>query len=234
MTFRITGRSHRSAASACLSLAVLATIAVPAGAAADTPEPVNVVAVVESGDGLEVIEFASTDPEGLVDLLDGVDTVVAVEPDGEWMPTQGTDTYRHLQTNLTQINAQPGRSAGGVIVAVLDSGVAAHADLPAMAPGYNAVDNNTNLTPTTDHGTNVAGSHHGHHGQRHRPGRRGRGHHDHAGHRVRRHQLLLRRRRRGHRVGHRQRRGGDQPLARRRVLVGRRGGCCRTRRRTTW
>ncbi len=119
----------------------------------------SVVAVVTTTDGVSVLELDSPDPEALSDALGRIDGVVAAEPDGAFVPmASGTDPYSPFQTHLAAIRAQPDRSANGIIVAVLDSGVNPHPDLPPMVAGYNTVDENTNVAAATDHGTMVAGS----------------------------------------------------------------------------
>ncbi len=130
-----------------------------ADAEATETERRSVVAVVTTVDGVSVLELESPDPEALSQALLAIDGVVAAEPDGSFVPTgSGTDPYTQFQTHLAAINARPDRSANGTIVAILDSGVSPHPDLPPMAPGYNTVDENTNASAATDHGTMVAGS----------------------------------------------------------------------------
>ncbi len=118
----------------------------------------NVVAMVNTVDGPQVLELDSPTPELLSEALFALDGVIAAEVDGASYLTGTGAPYGHLQTHLSSIRHQPGRSANGAVVAVLDSGVEAHPDLPPMTGGYNTVDENTNTTAVTEHGTMVAGS----------------------------------------------------------------------------
>ena len=70
--------------------------------------------------------------------------------------------YSAMLLSLTILNAQAGwdiiSGGSGPIVAVVDSGVASHPDLPPLLPGYSAV---SGLSPNNDisgHGTGVAGT----------------------------------------------------------------------------
>jgi subtilisin family serine protease len=118
-----------------------------------------VAAVVVTGEGLDVVELDSDQPDVLADALEQIDGVIAAEPDGSWHTVgDGSGSYTSLQHNLAPIDAVPERSAGGTIVAVIDSGVFAHPDLPPMVPGWNTVDDNADTSPVTDHGTMVAGA----------------------------------------------------------------------------
>ncbi|MEZ5230255.1 MAG: S8 family serine peptidase [Acidimicrobiales bacterium] len=105
-----------------------------------------------------MIELESPLPEQLSSTLFALDGVVAAEVDGASYLTGTGAPYGHLQTHLGSIRSLSGRSANGAVVAVLDSGVEAHPDLPPMVPGYNTVDENANTSAVTDHGTMVAGS----------------------------------------------------------------------------
>ncbi len=125
---------------------------------ASTKSETNVVAVVTTPDGIQVLELDSPSPEALSTALFDLDGVIAAEVDGASYPTGSGAPYGHLQTHLSEIRSVSHRSAGGTVVAVLDSGVEVHPDLPAMAAGFNTVDENTNTSPVTSHGTMVAGS----------------------------------------------------------------------------
>ena len=86
------------------------------------------------------------------------------ELDGKLAPALVTnDPYLGSQWHLTKINAVTAwdSSTGtGITVAILDSGIlSTHPDLaPILVPGWNFVDNNSNLTDVTGHGTGVAGA----------------------------------------------------------------------------
>ncbi len=118
----------------------------------------NVVAMVSTPDGPQVLELDSPSPEQLSQALFALDGVIAAEVEGSSYLTGNPAPYGHLQTHLSSVRALPSRSANGAIVAVLDSGVEAHPDLPAMTGGFNTVDENTNTAAVTAHGTMVAGS----------------------------------------------------------------------------
>jgi len=85
-----------------------------------------------------------------------------VEPNytAEFDATTNDPGYKNLTTALTALGAQTGWdiiNSGGPVVAVVDSGVAQHSDLPKMLPGFSAV---SSLSPNNDkriHGTGVAG-----------------------------------------------------------------------------
>ncbi len=118
----------------------------------------NVVAMVNTPDGPQVLELDSASPQELSAALFALDGVIAAEIDGSSYLTGGGAPYGHLQTHLSSIRSLPGRSANGAVVAVLDSGVEPHTDLPPMVAGFNTVDENANTSAVTEHGTMVAGS----------------------------------------------------------------------------
>jgi len=85
-----------------------------------------------------------------------------VEPnyEAEFLYMPNDPGYKNLSAVLTAIGAQTGwdiTKGESVVVAVVDSGVAVHPDLPTLLPGYSAI---TSLSPNNDkvgHGTGVAG-----------------------------------------------------------------------------
>ncbi len=118
----------------------------------------NVVAMVTTPNGVQVLELDSPAPELLSSALFDLDGVIAAEVEGDSYLTGTGAPYGHLQTHLSQVRSMPNRSANGAVVAVLDSGVEAHPDLPPMTRGFNTVDENANTAAVTEHGTMVAGS----------------------------------------------------------------------------
>lgn len=100
----------------------------------------------------------------LVETLGADSRVAFAEVDRAWEPREyvPNDTYYSYAWQLPQIGATYAWDNGmgeGVTVAVLDSGVdATHADLAAnMVAGWNAVDDSSDTSDITGHGTKVAG-----------------------------------------------------------------------------
>ena len=88
---------------------------------------------------------------------------VHVEHNRSIAATSTNDPYRYIQWNLDMIRAEDAwtTSTGtGVIVAVIDSGVALYGeDAPInLVPGYDFVDNDSDPTDLNGHGTHVAGT----------------------------------------------------------------------------
>lgn len=86
-----------------------------------------------------------------------------VEPNykGSFDLTPNDPNYPAQKALLTALNAQNGWdivSGGGPIIAVVDSGVYNHPDLPALLPGYSAVSGLSPNSDTVNHGTGVAGT----------------------------------------------------------------------------
>ena len=123
-------------------------------------------------DGLSVVmdnvyvvkaEDLTRNPNAVLNRFKNSKFIEYVEPNyiADFDATTSNDPgYKNLSAVLTAIGAQKGWdiiTSGGPIIAVVDSGVAVHPDLPKMLPGYSAV---ANLSPNNDklgHGTGVAG-----------------------------------------------------------------------------
>jgi thermitase len=111
------------------------------------PPNANEQAEANAFKGLADVEFAE---------VDAILQPQALTPNDFWY------TYG-LQWDLPQISAPAAWSittgSASVTVAVIDSGVdGTHPDLSAkMVPGWNVVDNNSNTSDVTGHGTTVAG-----------------------------------------------------------------------------
>jgi len=106
----------------------------------------------------------SKNPEAVINRFKNNKFVEYVEPNyiAQFTLTPNDTYYVNYQSfydNL--INAPAGwditTGEGGPIIAVVDSGVAAHPDLPALLPGYAAVDGLSPNSDTVGHGTMVAG-----------------------------------------------------------------------------
>jgi len=88
--------------------------------------------------------------------IEAVDLNYTLKPD--YIPND--PNYKSQTLSLNVINAAAGwdiLKGGGPIIAIVDSGVASHPDLPPLLNGYSAV---AGLSPNNDklgHGTNVAG-----------------------------------------------------------------------------
>jgi len=122
-------------------------------------------------DGLSVItdnvyvvraEDLSRNPDAIINRFKNSKYVEYVEPNyiTEFDATSNDPGYKNLSAVLTAIGAQKGWdivNKGGPIVAVVDSGIAKHADLPELLPGYSAIANLSPYNDTVGHGTGVAG-----------------------------------------------------------------------------
>jgi len=108
-------------------------------------------------------EDLSTNPNAVLNRYKNSKFIEYVEPnytrDDTAVPNDpGFKSYTSLYTAL---NAQKGwdiASGGGAIIAIIDSGIASHPDLPKPVASYSAV---SSLAPTNDklgHGTQVAGT----------------------------------------------------------------------------
>ncbi len=101
-------------------------------------------------------------PKGAADSYKKNPNIEYVEPNYEGVfDIDPDDTYYgSRQPQLTLLNASEGwdiLTGGGPIVAIVDSGIASHPDLPALESGYNFIDNNAGAGDTQGHGTQVAG-----------------------------------------------------------------------------
>ena len=115
--------------------------------------------------GLYVIKAAdlNKNPNAVLNRLKNNKYVEFVEPNYVLKPEMipNDPGYKNQSAVLTAIGAQNGWEiimGGGPIVAVVDSGVAQHPDLPPLLGGYSAV---AALSPNNDnagHGTGVAGT----------------------------------------------------------------------------
>jgi len=116
--------------------------------------------------GLYIIkaEELSSDPNALLNRYKNNRYVEYVEPNYtmqvEFIPND--PNYKAQSLSLTVLNAPAGwdilKGSSTPVVAVIDSGVASHPDLPPLMPGYAAV---AGLSPNNDtrgHGTGVAGT----------------------------------------------------------------------------
>ena len=123
-------------------------------------------------DGLTVVtenvyvikaENLSKNPNAIINSYKNSKFIEYVEPNytGELDAIPNDPNYANLKALLAVMNAPAGWdiiTGGGPIVAVVDSGVYQHPDLPQLLPGYSAV---AGLSPNNDklnHGTGVAGT----------------------------------------------------------------------------
>jgi len=123
-------------------------------------------------DGLTVVtnnvyvvkaEDLSKNPNAILNKYKNSEFIEYVEPNytGGFDAVPNDPNYTNLKALLTAVNAQAGWdiiTGGGPVVAVIDSGVFQHPDLPKLLPGYSAV---AGLSPNNDklnHGTGVAGT----------------------------------------------------------------------------
>ena len=118
------------------------------------------------GLGAYVIDLddLNMNPNGALNRLKNNKYIESVEPNylafEDAVPND--PNYSSMALGLTILNAQKGwdiiKGGSDIIVAVVDSGVATHPDLPPLLPGYSAV---SGLSPNYDksgHGTGVAGT----------------------------------------------------------------------------
>ena len=127
-------------------------------------EKVNKVGFVETL-GVYVVKAddLQQNPNAVLNRFKNNKYIEYVEPNykltTEYVPNDPNYKIQTLNLNLT--NAAAGwdiLKGGGPIIAVVDSGVKTHPDLPPLLPGYSAV---SSLSPNNDivgHGTQVAGT----------------------------------------------------------------------------
>ena len=130
-------------------------------------EGVQLEAFVLTADGPEIVTLEAggrSDAAAAAQLLEQQDSVVAADltvlarATGGWYPQWGNTRIR---SDAARAEVSAG-SLGGVVVAVLDTGVAPHDELDgALLPGRNFTTSPGGATDTTDrhgHGTHVAGT----------------------------------------------------------------------------
>ena len=128
-------------------------------------EKVEKVGFVE-GLGVYVVKVddLGKNPNAVLNRFKNNKYIESVEPNyiGKNDVVPNDPNYSAMALALTILNAQAGwdiiSGASGPIVAVVDTGVAIHPDLPPLLPGYSAV---AGLSPNNDkdgHGTSVAGT----------------------------------------------------------------------------
>lgn len=145
-------------------IATLVAVPHPAGAAEPAGEPVDTFAVVQTKEGLEVVEGEAVSDEAAKAELDAKadGTVLTVEADTPVSVLGAADPQRPNQwaLDLTSFeHAWSTTTGGGTIVAVIDTGVRGdHEDLAgAVLPGLDLVDGGDGRIDPNGHGTHVAG-----------------------------------------------------------------------------
>jgi subtilisin family serine protease len=126
---------------------------------------VRLSAFVETPDGAEVVSFdahSRADAERAVSLLDAQPSVLAADVAGRVRVAAGSmEQYGNAMVRSDDARVEAGSAISDVVVAVLDTGVAAHPELQAaLLPGQNLLPGADPLD-TADHnghGTHVAGT----------------------------------------------------------------------------
>ena len=116
--------------------------------------------------GVYVVDYDELEknPNAVLNRLKNNKYILNVEPNytAEFDFVPNDPAYANQKSALELINAPAGwditKGVGSPVIAIVDSGVAVHPDLPNLLSGYSAV---SGLSPTNDktgHGTNVAGT----------------------------------------------------------------------------
>jgi len=127
------------------------------------------IGIVDDNLGIYVIraEDLQKDPNTLLNRLKNNKYIEYVEPNYILKPdtapiTPNDPNYRSQMLTLTALNAQAGwgilTGDSSVVIAVIDSGVVNHPDLPPLLPGYSAVSSLSPNFSKDHHGTGVAGT----------------------------------------------------------------------------
>ena len=115
---------------------------------------------------LPLARFTVPDGLSLADAVDGLlddPDIAFAEPDLTRSVTSAGDPYRHFQWHLDAASVSgawhQGALGNGVVVAVLDTGVATGgSETPALVAGHDFVDSDDDPTDLHGHGTHVAGT----------------------------------------------------------------------------
>ena len=126
---------------------------------------VPVAALVDTGSGPEIVTLdadSRSDASAAARLLDAQPSVAAAEVPGRVRAVATTRyQYGNALVRSTESRPQVGGPLNGVVVAVIDTGVARHPELTAsLLPGRNFTDSGsaTDVTDRAGHGTHVAGT----------------------------------------------------------------------------